>query len=299
MWRSVDISGIGLLSKINDAICKAQSQDRVRFPDFGTTDRLLIVSDYAGDHQSSLFETYSFLVLGHPAWTQWDAHRRSIRQSPHLPRRRLSYSRLRDRQRQRMLPLFLHAAGSVQGLSFTLVIAKACGSLFAASDHASAAANEDRFGVWKSRVWERAQRVTTFVAFLVAGLSAPNQDIFWVSDEDEIASNQERLKKLTAMLATISSNLLPHNLGKLKCGTTAIDDGTLQVEDLAAIPDLVAGSAAALHSGYAAERVRLGSVIAPAPCVARLARACNIRLDVGSPFTSNPVGSSHRARTYR
>ena len=265
MWRSVDIPGIGLLSKINETICKAQSQDRVRFSDFVATDRLLIVSDYAGDHQSSQFETYSFLILGHAAWTQWEARRRSIRQLLDLPRRRLSYSRLRDRQRQRVLPLLLHAAGSIQGLSFTLAIAKACGNLFVASDQASAAANEKRFGVWKPRVWERAQRITTFVGFLVAGLSAPNQDVFWVSDEDEIASNQERLEKLTEMLATISSNLLPHNLGNLRCGTTAIDDGTLQLEDLAAIPDLVAGSAAALSSGYAAQGVRLGPVIAPAP----------------------------------
>jgi len=246
-------------------MCKGQSEGIVRFPDLRATHRLLIVSDYAGQNKASRFETYSFLVIGYEAWLQWEARRRRIRQLLDLPRRRISYSQLRDRQRQRVLPLLLGAAGSLDGLSFTLVIGKACGSLIMPSNPTVADETVKRFGTWKPQVLERAVRVTTFVGFLLAGLSAPKQDVFWVSDEDDIASNHDRLTKLTDMLATISSNLLRHDLGCLRCGTTKMDDGTLQVEDLATIPDLIAGSTAALLSGYADAGIRLGSVIAPAP----------------------------------
>lgn len=39
----------------------------------------------------------------------------------------------------------------------------------------------------------------------------------------------------------------------------------LNVEDLASIPDLLAGSAATLHTRYSEQSVQLTSVIAPAP----------------------------------
>jgi hypothetical protein len=35
---------------------------------------------------------------------------------------------------------------------------------------------------------------------------------------------------------------LTFNLGHLRCGTTQCDDGSLRIEDLAAVPDLIAGS---------------------------------------------------------
>lgn len=47
MWQSVDIPNIGLLAKVNETMCRGQSEGAVRFPDLRATDRLLIVSDYA------------------------------------------------------------------------------------------------------------------------------------------------------------------------------------------------------------------------------------------------------------
>jgi hypothetical protein len=265
MWRSVNVPGIGFLSTIDAKLSEEQSVGRIKFPDLRRSDRLLIVSDYAGDHESSKFETYSYLIL---AIRHGKNGRRGVvcfRRPIDLTKRRISYERLCDKERQRVLPLLLLAAGSVEGLSLTIVISKSAGSLFVRSDSAQAAALRERFGVWKPQVWERALRVTTFAGLLIAGLSAPGQDIFWISDQDPISSNKERLNRLTEILAMISSNLLPHNLGHLRCGTTEIDDGMLNVEDLASIPDLVAGSAAALHTRYSEQGVQLTSVIAPAP----------------------------------
>ena len=74
-------------------------------------------------------------------------------------------------------------------------------------------------------------------------------DDLWFTDQDDVAANAERLTVLTQVWAIILSNYLskaderfPFTLGHLRCGTTASDTGNLQIEDLAAIPDLVAGS---------------------------------------------------------
>jgi hypothetical protein len=144
MWRSVNVPGIGFLSTIDAKLSEEQSVGRIKFPDLRRSDRLLIVSDYAGDHESSKFETYSYLIFSHTAWKKWEARRRLIRRPIDLTKRRISYERLCDKERQRVLPLLLLAAGSVEGLSLTIVISKSAGSLFVRSDSAQAAALRER-----------------------------------------------------------------------------------------------------------------------------------------------------------
>ena len=65
---------------------------------------------------------------------------------------------------------------------------------------------QHRLIIWKPWVLERALRINTFAEFLLAGLSAPKQDVFWVFDQESIVSNPECLTLLTEMLARISSN---------------------------------------------------------------------------------------------
>jgi hypothetical protein len=58
---------------------------------------------------------------------------------------------------------------------------------------------------------------------------------------------------------------LPHMLRHLRIGTTRSDTGRRDVEDLVAIPDLVAGAWSALLHAYREEGIALSRVIAPAP----------------------------------
>lgn len=81
-----------------------------------------------------------------------------------------------------------------------------------------------------------------FAAFLTAGLSSSSQNVLWFSDEDNIAANFSRLTQLTNVFAYILSNYLKHDLAHIRCGTTKNDDGSLLIEDLTSIPDLVAGA---------------------------------------------------------
>lgn len=115
-------------------------------------------------------------------------------------------------------------------------------------------------------VFERLLRVVHFLSLFIAGLSRPGQNLLWFTDQDDIAANDDRVTELTGIFGNVVSHYLQHNLGHLRCGTTACDNGSLQIEDLAAIADLAAGGCVELANRYRAEDVMpTGSVIVPAP----------------------------------
>lgn len=97
-------------------------------------------------------------------------------------------------------------------------------------------------------VREKLLRVTHLLGLLLAGLTGPGQDVFWVTDEDALAvPAYPRLRLLTDVLATVSSNILQHDLRHLRVHTSK-DSGDLAVSDLMSISDLAAGMIANLLS---------------------------------------------------
>jgi len=95
---------------------------------------------------------------------------------------------------------------------------------------------------WKKSSLEELFRVVALVSLLIAGLSRPGQNILWVSDEDAILANEARMREVPQLVGGMMSNLLDHTLGHLRYTTTHYDSGQGHLEDLVAIPDLVAGA---------------------------------------------------------
>lgn len=87
-----------------------------------------------------------------------------------------------------------------------------------------------------------------------------------MSDEDEIAANEARLRQLTDTFALVASQYLPHNLKHLRVCTTHSDNGSRQLEDLGAIPDLAAGALSEIWSAYCDQSsLPKGPLIVPVP----------------------------------
>ena len=80
-------------------------------------------------------------------------------------------------------------------------------------------------------------------AVLIAGLSAPGQNVLWLTDNDDFVANDQRVINLTPLFAGIISCYMGHGLGHFRFGTMKCDAGNLDIEDLASIPDLAAGAA--------------------------------------------------------
>ena len=95
---------------------------------------------------------------------------------------------------------------------------------------------------WKVSTIDRLMWVIYLSVFLVSGFSAPGQDVMFIIDEDEVAANVPQLTKLTELFGRAHGSQGGPMMGRLRCGTTKSDDGSLALEDIVAIPDLAAGA---------------------------------------------------------
>jgi hypothetical protein len=95
-------------------------------------------------------------------------------------------------------------------------------------------------------VAEKLLRIIHLLSLLIAGFSAPNQDLLWATDEDAIVANENRVRHLVEAFARVSSHCLPHDRRHLRVATAKQDKGDLSLEDLLALPDLAAGSLSAV-----------------------------------------------------
>jgi hypothetical protein len=157
----------------------------------------------------------------------------------------MSFKRLSDGQRRLALTPLLKAANCLHGLSFSVALNKQCESVFAARPPLDLSNPEfAAYRKWKPAVLDKAFFAVHVLGVLLAGLAAPGQNVMWFTDEDSMAANDDRVRELTQLFAWISSQYLTFNLGHCRCGTSKSDDGSRQIEDFLAIPDMIAGALA-------------------------------------------------------
>lgn len=248
MWRRLHQPDLGLMKTFSDRIASLEERRPGNFPVFRPGVPLSVFSDYAGSHRTSSFDAYAFLIVQPDHLAEWDRARSEIRSALTLGRRRMAYKGLSDEIKLRALRPWLHAFDFLPGLLVTILIEKSLGSLFPADATKALQQALPEYSTLKRGTMERSFRVCHFLSVLIAGLSFPGQDILWITDQDEIAANDARLRLFTTSFGRVCSMYLEHDLGHLRIGTTKSDDGSLQLEDLTSLPDLVAGALSELHS---------------------------------------------------
>jgi hypothetical protein len=225
-------------------------------PHIARTTTLLVASDFAGSHGSLHFDTYSFLVMTLESNRPWLDYQRIFRTRVLRSNRRIAFKGLADKLKRASMPAFLDMGSEIDGSLITFAIAKNAGPLFEESSPYED--SEILLVNWpKKHVKERLLRVLHLGGFLLSGLSAPAQNILWITDEDEIASNVGQLIALTTVFGRVASGYLSHDLGRMRCGTTKSDDGSLVLEDVAAYADLAAGAVSELLTELRGERDKL------------------------------------------
>lgn len=242
-WVLRDRPELGAMNAISKLMRSIDLTDRYALPDFAHARTLLMGSDYSGQHPTSDFEALGFLIADSDRLQPWHDTRCSLRRT-NLPNgRRMSFKNLGDKKRMAALPGFIDAAEQIQGLLLVVLVDKRIKRLFQqAGNDERANSDEDLLSNWPSKVEEKLLRICHVAALLVAGLSRPGQNVVWISDQDEIAANDQRLQQLTEASGRITSSYLEHSLGHLRVGTTASDTGSRDVEDFVAIADLAAGA---------------------------------------------------------
>lgn len=263
VWQPLNRPEFGLINTISTLIHHLELSQ----PNLLTTVRLgptlFLSSDFSGQHDLAKYESYSFLMADLIYLWLWEEMRLEVRSKCFSDKRRISFKGLNDAQKRNALIPFLRAANCIPGLSITLLVDKSIPSLLNPDGKLDMSHPEYKdYQHWRPHVFEKLLRVAHFTGMLIAGLSAPHQNLIWITDEDEIVPNEQRLVEACGVIEHIMNHYLTHELGRVQFGTTKSDDGSLAIEDLAAIPDFVAGAMCDLAPTFA-RRVKGLSFVVP------------------------------------
>jgi len=241
-WHFADKPELGFMNIFANAVRRISHANPQRLPNLRDTERLLLFSDYSGEHPEAKYIAYSFLLIRDKDLECWESARRSLRRQYLRDGRRMSYKGLGDQQRNQALLPFLRLADKLHGLLFTVLVDRRIKSFFVHEGRLDSTSVEG-FENWSSMSLEKFIRIIHLASLFIAGLSREGQDVLWFTDDDDIAANETRLHKLVDSFAKISSHYLTHHLRHLRIGTSRSDTGNRSIEDLLALPDLAAGAA--------------------------------------------------------
>ena len=202
-WRHLNKPHIGVMNEFSSTIAGLELREPYALPSIHGQ-LFLILSDYSGDHDLAEYQSLSFLFADLQRCQKWEGMRLKLRQNYLSDGRRISFKGLRDKKQQIALPSLLTAADTIPGLSVTILIHKSIESLFTDSGYIDLNNPEFHdYRHWKIRSFEKMLRVVHFVSFFLSGLSRPGQDVLWITDQDEIAANDNRLRELTKLFGTL------------------------------------------------------------------------------------------------
>lgn len=243
LWNVPTVIENTIFSHMSNFVAEFAKHYSSKLPNINRSKTLMCFSDYSGEEVKSRYFVYSFLIIDGDNLKVWDEQRRKIRESIIADGRRVSFKNLRDKVGQKFVEDYLKLADQLNGFLITVAISKDIKSIFqndSPIDLSNPAFLE--YTDWTEDSVEKAFRVIHILSLFIAGLSSEYQDVIWITDNDKIAANDDRLDQLTKLFAYVSTYYLNHSLGHLRVGRTQSDDGTRLIEDLCSIPDFAAGA---------------------------------------------------------
>ena len=95
---------------------------------------------------------------------------------------------------------------------------------------------------WNLAAFENMTRIAHFYCLLISVATSPHQHVTWITDQDEIVANEDRLTDVMNFVAKMSNLYIDHQLGEFAMNSTQIDTCDRAFEDFVAVPDLIAGA---------------------------------------------------------
>lgn len=234
-WKYTSKENLGFANQISEFIGKIENNRSIELPDLRQSKSLFVFSDYGGEHKSTKFNTYSFLIIDVESVGFFYEKYIEFNKERDLYGRVIEFKRLNDKIRSDNLIPFLSLADNLNGIVFNIVVEKKINTLFEKIDIIPL-----EYQIWKKKTFEKLLRVCHLLSILVNGLSKEFQDVCWITDEDNIVANNEQLTLLTTLFANTCSYYLDHDLRHFRLGRANIEINK-NFEYLCAIPDLVSG----------------------------------------------------------
>lgn len=238
-WNRVEADGDHFIEDASDLLARFEEEETTLVPVFNSYEPLIVVSDYGGMHKGSAASTYSYVVF------QESSARSAIKaladfRCVHSGVGEVSYKNIRKHKKLlEALPDYVAAISEVPGVVLTFGFDK-CLMPGVGSRDDSLLAQE--LTLFDPRVQGHVLAVTYLFAFIVAGVAAPGQKVHWVSDEDDMLANQRALNATVRIAYSFCACLTKRSIGGIRL--TSLKGRPRAWVDLAAIPDLAAGSLA-------------------------------------------------------
>ncbi len=216
-----------------------------------------IFSDYGGEHKSSSYLTYSFLMCSWGSLGTFWVEMKKLRANCGLRNKEIEFKDFGMGVVRNALPPYLDLLnGYVPGLLFTVVVEKRILSLFGPQDSSTGSALSQRLkekgvGKLKPQVAEKALRVVHTAAFLTALLGHEGQKIFWMSDHDAICLDLKAHNRLLALFHNVLGLYTEQQFGLIGGGVPFSERSTDYL-DLLSAADIVAGSVSQYFTSRAA-----------------------------------------------
>jgi hypothetical protein len=243
IWNRLARPEFGLADRISDAMGTLEWREPGSIADVRNSKELIVACDFAGAHKAAKFEAFAFLLGAVGGSARWMKERAVVRDRLLPDGRRMAYKALNDKIRRKALSPFLAASNAFPGNLFIVMIRRNIQTLF--DDPGSRTLFPElivaEYG-WKRKSFHRLLLIASLGALFVSGLSSPEQDILWVTDQDEIAPNPEKHDVAGHVFDHCISRYAPANHGMLTFVTTEVKFDNNRVEDLVAVVDLAAGS---------------------------------------------------------
>jgi hypothetical protein len=237
-WRTPEAAVDELQIQFGQQLAYGESNGFVTFPDLRRDPDLVLAADYSGEHQSSDYQILTFLLADRPGiLSAWETERISIRSEHLADGRRHAFKSLNDVQRQKALVPFLNASARINGVLLCVAIDKEIissnlGYTFCGDS------------VFKPNVLAKLIRIAAFGSLLVGGLATTGQSLMWITDDDEIASNEASQIEAGNVIGSLLNRMCPFGRPQTQLGIAGKFDDGRRAEDLCAIPDLVGGAVA-------------------------------------------------------
>lgn len=189
---------------------------------------LLFSSDYSGEHNASDYTTYAFVIADADASPAWPDACKRVREGFLPDGRRMAFKNLNDKHRQRALIPFLEAAEIIEGHVVVVAVTKEMLRLSTSPNSLRQWQElQGLSGQWDDRAFEKMSRITHFFSLFVSIWTTPYTNISWITDEDDIVANENRLDDTQQFAAKLSGMYLPHPLGVFMMNTPSVEKDNL------------------------------------------------------------------------
>jgi hypothetical protein len=237
-WRHIDNLEKGIVNELSDFIDKLEYSEKVFLPDLRQADNLYIFSDYSANKDQQLI-SYSILILDDNSVNSFVAVQKHFWEVYTLESRIIEYKKLNDGPTKRALVPFLQLCNKLNGLLLTIIIHKNTKSIYTTKIPEYLQKQIITWG--KKAVREKFLRLREFLIFILNGLGREDQNVLWITDNDEIVANNLQLDTANTILKETLYKHLDFRIGSFELKTLDADSRDKCFEKLCSLTDLAAG----------------------------------------------------------